>query len=273
MFVVTPEIVDRIVDVEIANLVDRLRHYAALPGNPSGVHIRRFGAATAFVAEGIDDRFYNSVLGVVPETLEDLDAIRAFYAEHGRRPTFEIAPGRLPEAMGLALAEAGYAMVEFHAGLARAPTADDRDRSAPDVAAVDPTDADAFEAWLDVYLEGWNGPGDHASSKVAMRPWAGNAGWRFYLGYADGAPAGAAVLDLRDGTGMLGSASTVAAYRGRGVQRQLLDRRIADAARAGAALVVGGAYFGTSSMRNQQRAGLTTAFTRGIWIATTPTSA
>jgi hypothetical protein len=65
---------------------------------------------------------------------------------------------------------------------------------------------------------------------------------------------------------MLGSASTRPALRGRGAQAALLARRIADAAAAGCELIIGGAYFGTTSMRNQQRAGFHLAITRGIWV-------
>ncbi|MEQ8276267.1 MAG: GNAT family N-acetyltransferase [Deltaproteobacteria bacterium] len=265
MLVVTPTIVDRLVRIEAENLRSRLQHYVDGDANPCGVHMKRFGDATAFIALDIPTRFFNSVLAVSLETAKHLDAIKAFYAEHGRKPIFEIAPGRFDEAFGEALAERGYRMVEFHTGLARELTPDDRHREAPDVERVDPFDAAAFDAWIDVFNEGWSGPGDHSGAKSNMRKWKANDAWQFFLARVDGSPAGAAILDVQGPTAMMGSASTPEAFRGRGLQRQLLDRRIAAAAEAGCDLVVGGSYFDNVSMRNQQRAGLYTAFTRGIW--------
>lgn len=266
MLVVTETIVDRIVQTEVNNLVLRLGPYRAREGNPMGVYFERFGDATAFLATEIPVRFFNSVLATSLGTVDHLDAIEAFYGEHGRKPIFEIAPGRFDEAFALELHRRGYRMVEFHTGLARSITPDDAARDPQGVREVDGQDAEAFERWLDVYLEGWNGAGDHEGAKVNMRAWPKNPGWRFYLADADGEPAGAALLDLQGATAMMGSASTVEKFRGRGLQQRLVSHRIGEAARAGCDLVVGGSYFTNPSMRNQQRAGLYTAFTRGVWL-------
>ncbi len=265
MLVVTPTIVERIVQTEVENLVLRLGPYAERPGNPMGVHFSRFGDATAFLAKELPVRFFNSVLAVSLGTVDHLDAIEAFYAEHGRKPIFEIAPGRLDEPFALELDRRGFRMVEFHTGLARELTPEDAERDPEGVTAVDARDPEAFERWLDVYLEGWNGPGDHSGAKENMRAWPRNAGWTYYLAHVDGEAAGAALLDVQGPTAMMGSASTVAKFRGRGLQQRLVSRRIGEAARAGCDLVVGGSYFTNPSMRNQQRAGLYTAFTRGVW--------
>lgn len=261
--VVTQSIVDRIVAIETANLVSRLGPYRKRPGNPAGVHIERFGEAVAFVS-AVPVRFFNSVLGVTERTVDDLDAIEAFYAEHDKTPSFEIVPGRMPESFALELHRRGYAMVEFHCGTVREPKVfDDRDIA---IETIDRNDPAALDRFLDVSLEGWAGPGDHEDAKQNMRHWAENDAWTFYVATLDGADAGSAILDVRDKTALVSSASTAAAFRGRGVQRALLERRVSDAARAGCDLVVGGAYWGTSSVRNQQRAGFSTAFTRSIWI-------
>ena len=87
MLVVTSELIDRMLKVEIANLQSRLRHYAKLLGNPSQVSFHEFGDATAFVAARLPVRFYNSVLGVGPGTIEHLDAICELYEAYGVKPS------------------------------------------------------------------------------------------------------------------------------------------------------------------------------------------
>jgi GNAT superfamily N-acetyltransferase len=270
MHVVTDALVDRIVSVEMANLESRLGAYAARPGNPSGIHMRRFGGAIAFATRHISVRLFNSTLGVGPDTAAHMDAIEAFYREHGTTGALEIAPGRLSEPFGLELGARGWSMVEFHAGLARPLTAADRDTFTltPGVTVdeVSPADADAFDRFLEVYIEGWAMQDEDGHAMANMRTWRDIREWRFYLARVGGEPAAAAILDRRGATAMLGSASTRPALRGRGAQAALLARRIADAAADGCELIIGGAYFGTPSMRNQQRAGFHLAFTRGIWV-------
>lgn len=265
MIVVTDEIVDRVVRIETQNLVSRLEPYAARPGNPSGVFIARFGEATAFAATEIPVRFFNSVLSVVPESVEHLDDILAFYAKHGVSPAFEIVPGRMPESFGAELHRRGLAMVQFHVGLVRVPE-EMPPMKGVEIEVIDAREAPALDRFLDVFVEGWNGPGEHERAKANMRTWTGNDEWTFYIAQIDGQDAGAAILDLRGRTAMLGSASTKNSFRGRGVQQALLRRRSSDAARRGADLLVGGAYWGTASVRNQQRCGFSTAFTRGVWV-------
>lgn len=267
--VVTEELVERMLAIEIANLESRLGPYRQRPGNPAGVVIRKFGRATAFIS-AVPVRFFNSVFGVGPEVTDDLPGIEAHYRAHGANAAMEIVPGRLTEELALALGARGWVMAEFHAGLARELT--EADVIAPPAAEgvvveeIDPRTS-ALETFLDTYLVGWGSEPDE-ETKANMRLWQGNESWRFFLAYCEGQPAGAAILDTRGKTAFLGSAGTRPVFRGRRVQGALLSRRVAEAAGQGCDLLVGGAYFGTTSMRNQQRAGFATAFTRGIWVLT-----
>jgi Acetyltransferase (GNAT) domain len=269
MHVVTDALVDRIVAVEMANLESRLGAYAARPGNPSGIHIRRFGGAISFAARHIAVRLFNTTMGVGPDTAAHMDGIEAFYREHGTAGALEIAPGRLSEPFGLELGKRGWSMVEFHSGLARPLVAADRAFTPTPgviVEEVSPDDAAEFDRFLEVYIDGWAMQDEDGHALANMRTWRDIREWRFYLARVGGEPAAAAILDQRGSTAMLGSASTRPALRGRGAQAALLARRIADAATGGCELIIGGAYFGTTSMRNQQRAGFHLAFTRGVWV-------
>ena len=265
--IVTRELIDSMVDIETANLRSRLEGYARRPGNPTDVHIRRFGGATAFLS-AIPVRLFNSVLGFSDETVAHLDAIRAFYAGHGISEAIEIVPGRLSETSGLELGRRGYALVEFHGGYALELSEADTARAPGagiEIEVVDPNDEDGFERFLAAHIEGWGGDPTDPDALANMRCWRDNDTWQLYLARIDGEPAGTAVLDVRGDRALLAAGSTRAAARGRGVQAALIDARLAAAAARGCTIACAGSYFGNSSMRNLQRAGFSTVFVRGIW--------
>jgi GNAT superfamily N-acetyltransferase len=83
-----------------------------------------------------------------------------------------------------------------------------------------------------------------------------------YLARVNGAVAGGGTIILRDGVAGLFGASTLQAYRNRGVQTALLRRRIMRAAEAGCDLVVCLAQPGSSSQRNVVRHGFEVLYTR-----------
>lgn len=252
MLIIDARLADRMVQIEIDNLVSRIARFPE-------VVIQRFGDAVAFVSPRSKVRFFNSVQGTSPETVGHLEAIEALYAAHGRKPAFEVVPSRLTEDLGFALARRGYAMVEFHAGLACHP------EPAP-VPALVVKEVSFDERFADLYLACWE-ESEPEVMRAGVMGWGASTCFRFFVAYVEGREAGAAMLDLRGTTALLGSAGTLPFYRSRGVQAALIARRISEAAQAGCDLLVGGAYFGTSSMRNQLRAGLSLAFTRGIWAA------
>jgi GNAT superfamily N-acetyltransferase len=260
VLIVNPVLVDRIVRIEIDNLKSRIGHYP-------GVVIRPFGEAVAFVSPRVKERFFNSVQGTSPATLAQLDEIEQLYAEHGARPAFEVVPSRLTEELGRALTLRGYAMVQFQAGLVGRPAelAQRPEELAPSEELVI-EEVDCDERFAELYLACWQEP-DPEIVRSGMAHWRANKPWRYFVARLAGELAGAAILDVRHQTALLGSAGTLPTHRGRGVQSALIRRRIAEAAQAGCDLLVGGAYFGTSSMRNQMRMGLSLAFTRGIWVA------
>ncbi len=84
----------------------------------------------------------------------------------------------------------------------------------------------------------------------------------FYLAYLDGKVAGGATLALRDGIAGLFGASTLPAFRRRGVQTALLAARLRRAAEAGCEIAVSLAEPGSASQRNIVRQGLQVLYTR-----------
>jgi GNAT superfamily N-acetyltransferase len=84
----------------------------------------------------------------------------------------------------------------------------------------------------------------------------------FFLAFVDGEPAGGAVVSAYRGVGGLFGASTLPAFRRRGVQTALLNARLAWARDHGCDLVASIAQPGSASHRNIERFGFRVAYTR-----------
>jgi GNAT superfamily N-acetyltransferase len=95
-----------------------------------------------------------------------------------------------------------------------------------------------------------------------MKMFALAPGNECYLARLDGKVAGGATLSLRDGIAGLFGASTLPAYRKRGVQSALLAARLARAAEAGCDLAACLAQPGSVSQRNILRSGFQVLYTR-----------
>jgi GNAT superfamily N-acetyltransferase len=83
-----------------------------------------------------------------------------------------------------------------------------------------------------------------------------------YLARVDGAVAGGGTLAIRHGVGGLFGASTLPAFRNRGVQTALLQARMARATAAGCELAACLAAPGSASQRNVMRQGFAVLYTR-----------
>jgi GNAT superfamily N-acetyltransferase len=95
-----------------------------------------------------------------------------------------------------------------------------------------------------------------------MKMFALSAGVECYLARVEGKVAGGATLAIRDGVAGLFGASTLPAFRKRGVQTALLHARLERAAEAGCDLAVCLAQPGSSSERNIVRRRFTVLYTR-----------
>src|SRR5262249_24103820 len=152
-------------------------------------------------------------------------------------------------APGLAerLTARGYALVGFENVLARALDPGERWQDRDGIAVATSGDGE-LATWLDVVVGAFAAPDaqgvaahesfPRAASERARRGLAGRRGFVRYLARRAGEPAGGASFRLGDGVALLCGAGTLPAHRRRGVQGALLERRLADAARAGCALAV-----------------------------------
>jgi hypothetical protein len=123
-----------------------------------------------------------------------------------------------------------------------------------------------MEDYLDAYVAGWAIPEDSRDVfKANVRPWLEQPGWTLYLARIEDEPAAAGTLFVHHRIAYLADATTVPRFRGRGLQRVLLRRRITDAGKFGADFVFSGAAPFSTSHRNMERVGMHVQFMRALW--------
>ena len=100
----------------------------------------------------------------------------------------------------------------------------------------------------------------------ALRDYAVGPDFTRYLARYDGEPVGEAAMRIDDRLAQLAGSGTAPAFRGRGVQKALVERRLDDARRAGCDLAVVVTAPGTRSQANVMRRGFALLYTRAVLI-------
>lgn len=121
--------------------------------------------------------------------------------------------------------------------------------SDPRISLATPDEREEFARVLNI---GFEVAGDSVRGKIFASA-IGLPGWRHYLVRFDGEPGSASVLYVTEGVAQLFVATTIPAYRGRGAQTALIQRRLADAGAAGCDLATSQTVVDNASPRNMAR--------------------
>ena len=198
----------------------------------------------------------------------DLDAVEARYAAHGGSASFEISTLADPAVFEL-LTERGYRLLGFEDVLICDLGAAAASRQGDIAVEV----AGDVELWLSIAVESALTPDeigvaqlDQFSPDVLLSAErAGlDAGAVPYLARVGGRAAGAGSVHLAGEFAQLTGAGTLPAFRRRGVQRELIRRRLHDAERAGARYALVTTQPGSSSQANVRRSGFELAYSRAV---------
>lgn len=193
---------------------------------------------------------------------EDMERIEGFFAERGATVFHEVSPIADPAMLPL-LADRGYRPVELTTLLFQALEGRVRSETRVPVREARP---DELDLWAETAAEGWRENIDLAGMLGGlMRVVMSAEGSRAYFAEIDGRPVATGALAMNNGVALLAGAATIPEWRHRGVQRSLLEHRLASAAEAGCELAVMGAAPGSASQRNAERSGFRIAYTRIKW--------
>jgi hypothetical protein len=258
------DLIDRTLRIENAYTVSRMQVLQGLPGNPVGVAFREIGgAAIGLVAQSFPNPNFNKIVGLAAGQESEIEALVAWCRDQGVKPRFEILPRTGDGVLCRELARLGFAVSDFHTSLIRDTAPMAAVARSGDVEEV--TTPQMLEEFLNAYCAGWAIP-DCEGFKRNVRPhWLGREGWSLFLARDSGHPAASAVLCICDKVAYLADASCDPAYRRRGLQLALLQRRISEAIAAGVDFICSGAAFQSGSHRNMERAGMRIQFIRSIW--------
>ncbi len=196
-----------------------------------------------------------------PVSAADMDQVEEFYRER-QCPFCEIvvSPYAHPTLIEQLGERAGYRITEFNSVLVRRIYAAEHfDTRGFNILRVQPADA---LRWAEIVAQGfadlWPLPPDF------FVPFATPQNAICFLAYADGKPVGGAGGSVfpEHGIAPLYGASTLPAFRNRGIHNALFRARLRAAAEAGCELAVMSTLPGSGSQRNAERNGFRLAYTK-----------
>ncbi len=196
---------------------------------------------------------------------EEFDRLEEFYRSRGepvRVETCPLADGSLIEHFG----RRGYHVTEFSNVMARPLGNSHSSKTWPEPPAgviIEKIAKEQVDLWTLTVAQGFseNFPVTQEILEV-MRMFALGQNVECYLARVDGAVAGGGTLTIHDGVAGLFGASTLPAFRGRGVQTALLQTRLAGAVAARCDLAACLAQPGSVSQRNVMRQDFSVLYTR-----------
>jgi GNAT superfamily N-acetyltransferase len=242
---------------------------AAFVDRTGGGPARAVAFASGALAAFGPGRYVNRAVGLSLDDLDDdqLNELESFFTAAGMLPSLEVASWA-PTTLLARLATRGYAVSWFRNVYVAA--LDDRRAAFHPAMTVDEVTDDTLEEWLAVLRVGneMTTPDAAAISDewaCASRRVAGSTD---YLASLDGTAVGCGSVIPESGIGWIGGATTVPAYRRRGVQGALVRRRMTAAYEAGCDLAVVTAVPSGDSARNVARLGFTLAYCQAVLTKT-----
>ena len=235
-----------------------------------GVHLAAFGGAVAVALTGLDNAFFNRVIGLgiaQPATRADVVDAAAWFRGLGRTwSTMHVTETAQPAELVEWVEAEGYPLSQRWPKLWRT-----LDGDLPDAASdirLESIGRELADPYERIVIEAFEFP-------EALRPVAGGsigrAGWTHYLGFDGDTPVSAGALYVTDDVAWLGFGTTLATHRGRGAQSALFARRLADARAAGCRLAITETGPDTPeepnpSFHNMLRAGFQVAYYRPNYV-------
>lgn len=205
-------------------------------------------------------------LGVFePPSGAALATLEGFFAERGVPTAHEVSSLAAPITWEL-LSSRGYSPIETSTVLVRPttspPVADGSVVSARRI------EHDELSSWSRVMVQGLiSESAELVSVMKSLAPvMAQSEGVHCFVAEQEGQPIAGGVLTLKNGTAVLGGASTIPTARRQGAQAALLQARLQYASELGVELAMLVAGPGSGSQRNAERKGFRPVYVRSKWV-------
>lgn len=251
---------------DLARRIERLVAPPLTPftssADPRVAVVQQFGQTIASKAKA--GKPSNKVFCFGHDDISRLDEILDFYTVDKLMPTFYLSPTDFSYEVGSALTRAGFAQYDFMQGVLYGMPLEQIDPPAPGITIERVTTgtvgeyaetlADGFE-----WHEDWR---ENAIDDICKH--FKEKDYHFMARYK-GAAAGVGSFGVRDGVAGLGGGSVVPSLRNKGCHMALVNHRLYLAHQLNCNMVIGCAFYGSASFRNQQRAGLRLAYIESGW--------
>ena len=235
--------------------------------------VRQVGGAWAFGRVRDTTLSYNRVMGLGldrPGSPGDIEALRAFYAEHDV-PTFRVGlcPAAEPVGLEALLTAAGLGAQSHVLKWVRDASPAMASRTELRVERAGSAEAEEIGA---VLLAAF---GERPHSVPLASDLVGRPRWHHYVARDGGTVVATAMMYVHEGFAWLGAAGTLASHRGRGAQGALIARRLDDARALGCHTLTtetqpDGYDKPNPSSHNMERAGFRVAYRRSNWVFSDP---
>ena len=233
------------------------------PGKVAAAMMRVAGGLVTFT--GVDSPISQAVaMGLEgPVTAADIDKVEEFFFSRGSVVNIEVCPLAHASLMEL-LGERGYWVIEFSDVCFRALGESDKaEVKLPEGVEVRKVGREESRLWSETVSRGFSDEVPVTEELIdIMSTMGGRGGVECLLATVNGQPAGGAAVAIDKGMGGCFGASTLPAFRRRGIQMALLDLRLSEAARRGCDMGMCIAQPGSASHRNLERRGFRVAYTR-----------
>jgi GNAT superfamily N-acetyltransferase len=202
-----------------------------------------------------------------PVVSADLEKIEQFYNQFDAPSRISLCPLADPSLLEMLKAR-GYNLERFFMVLARSLHLSEMPVEIPPGIQIRLVTPDFSALWLATVARGFSAPQEPDVGTydiLAPNFYASNA--VSYLAYVDGQPAGGGGMYMHAGVVEFGGASTLPAYRGRGVHTALLEARVQAAHQMSCDLGLVLTAPGSHSQRNVQRLGFEVAYTKAVMVS------
>lgn len=251
---ITPELIAQIEQFQRAFSLVRMEALRNLSGNPYGIEIRPFGSTVATRCLTPLLRGKNRLVGFQAADAPLLSEMLVYFRDDGLRATLSVPHGQMSAGLFRQLTAAG--LWSGGSGLVPAIVPDEEHPTSEEVE-IRESGLEEKELYLDLFQQAFAHREERHPDYRAFQ-WVEDTlpGCRRYIAWKEGIPMAMASFPVIEGVGFFGTAGVLPEYRGQGVQRALLGRRLNDARAWGCRLVIGGGSLFSTTHRNFERVGM-----------------
>jgi N-acetylglutamate synthase-like GNAT family acetyltransferase len=253
--------VERINELELA--LTAFNSKRSLSQNENDLSIKKIGASTLLIDSKVPDSiYYNRIKGFGMTDLDKMEEILDIYDTEKITPCFDMTPNNITMEVSQALMNKGYFCFEQLNFLEIEPHFTKCENE--EIKIVKVTENNVEEFLNLISLQTGREITEDLIKKKAEYYYQPN--FQNYIAYFDDQAAGVASLFRKGEEGYLANAFTFPSVRGKGVQKELLKRRIQVSHEIGLKKLYTDVEFGSISHNNMLKLGFKSIYLNSFWM-------